>query len=165
MQPRPEVQHVALTIEYGAPNFRWQMAFNAFSIEKVSNGSLLRFAYVVGNTAAEIVPILINDEGVTQFGEASTSYIEEFGQVPSYAGPALPSVRTFSPLFSNHLRASRSGSSGEFAFYTVPLKDVAQAAKGQMAASIKVSCVQVALLHSDVALHQQVVLALLASGK
>ena len=142
------------------------MAFNAFSVEKVSNGVLLRVAYVVGrDAAAEIVPILLNYEGLEQFTKSATTYIEELGETPAYSGGALPSVRSFSPLFSNHLRAARSGSSAEFAFYTIPLKDIAQVAKGELATGSKVTCVNVALLHSDVMLHQQVVLSLVASQK
>lgn len=154
---------VTLKVAYGVPNFRWQMVFNAFTIEKVSNGTLLRVAYVAQNTAAEIVPILICTEGLQQLLESSRSYIKDFGSVEPYPAIALPQARQFSPLFSNNVRLSHSGSSAEIAFYTVPLSEIAQAAKGKIPVDAAVNCVQVALLHSDITIHKQLTLALVTS--
>lgn len=163
LEPPPS-KSVGLRVNYGAPNFRWQMVFNSFSVERLSNGTLLRVAYVVNSAAAEVVPILVCEEGLKQFSDSAVTYVQDLGEPVPFAGPHIPSTaRVFSPLFSNHIRIARSGSSAEFAFYTIPLKEIAQAAKGNLPANAQVDCVQVALLHSGVTLHQQVVLALIAS--
>lgn len=158
---------VLLTADYGVPNFKWQMFFNAFSVEKCSSGVLLRVAYMTKNTdnqhtASEIIPIVLSREGLQQMAEGSRSYIADFGNVAPYLGATLPAVRQFSPLFANHIRMSRTGGTGEMAFYTVPIMDIALAVQGKLAAGSKVNCVHVALLHSDMALHEQLAMALIS---
>lgn len=158
--PQKEKGSVGLNIEYGVPNFKWQMAFNWFSLEKVSQGCLMKAAYVTNNTAAEIVPIIISHEGITQLKGTVKDYISSFGDVPPRQSAGLQGVRQFTPLFCNHLRISYAGHSGEIAFFTVVLHDIANAARGVLKAQSKIPAVQVALLHSDITTHQQLVLEL-----
>lgn len=160
----PAAKRINLTIDHETPDFRWQMFFNAFSVERLDNGALLKVAHVTNNTAPEIVPIFVSREGIEHFRESATEYIQSFGATEPYSGPGLPSTRTFSPLFSNFIRVAHSGQSAEFSFFTVPLRVIAEVAKkGSIDGSIKIKCVQVALLHSDLKLHHQVVVALIAA--
>lgn len=156
---------VELSVEYGQPNFKWQMVFNAFSIEKVNHGCLIRFAYSARSgsqtTAAEIVPIILSREGLEQMKAATKNYIGTFGDVPTREADILPNARQFSPLFSNHARVSYAGDSAEIAFFTILLHDIANATKGALSPNVKIPCVQVALLHSDITVHRQLILELM----
>lgn len=156
---------VELSIDYGQPNFKWQMVFNAFSLEKVSHGCLIRFAYCarVGSqiAAAEIVPIILSNEGLEQMKRSLKDYVGTFGDVPTKETDVLPSARQFSPLFSNHARVSYAGHSAELGFFTILLHDIANATKGILPGNSKVPCVQVALLHSDITVHRQLIIELM----
>src|SRR5258708_4354856 len=120
-----EFKKIELSFNYGANlSFRWQMFFNRFAIEQVANGKMVSFASVYEGQAAEIVPVLISKEGLFQLRESVEKYLSGF----SGAGEAgqetekLPAgARRFSALFSNHVRASRSGETAELVFYTMPL--------------------------------------------
>jgi hypothetical protein len=160
---------VTINVSYGdRPDFRWQMFFNAFEIERNHAGALIRVAYVLSRqggerTAAEVVPFFVPHEGLLQLRESSAEYIQQFENTIPQAQPNLPGVRQFSPLFANHIRLSKSGTVGEISLYTVPIMQIASAARGQKNSTV-VSCVQVGLLHSDILTHEQLILQLLASG-
>ena len=158
---------VSLSISYGKPNYRWQMLFNSFEIERLDYGVMVRVAFVYSRpgyerTAAEIVPFIISNEGLEQLKETSKKYVTQFGTVAPLEQPPLPAARQFSPLFANHVRLARSGGCAEIALYTVPLMEVAAAARGQRAEDADVECVQVGLLHSDTLTHERLVLGLLS---
>jgi hypothetical protein len=168
MATQPKVtaaKSVGLRVEYGQPNFKWQMVFNAFTIERISQGCMVKLAYVTNNggqfSAAEIVPIIISSEGLEQTKQSAKEYIAAFADVPPYLSGTLPSARQFSPLFSNHIRLSFAGNSSEIAFFTVLLTDIANATKGVLAEKSTIPCVHVALAHSDNTVHRQLVLELM----
>lgn len=160
-------KEVNLRLSYGVPNYRWQMLFNAFEVDKMPHGVMLRVAYVYSRsgsdrTAAEVVPFLISNEGLEQLRESAKQYISQFTNLDPFDVAPLPASRQFSPLFANHVRLSRGGGCAEIALYTVPLMAVASAAQGLASSNAVVDCVQVGLLHSDLQTHERLVLTLLS---
>ena len=164
--PAGKKKQVNLALSYGEPNFRWQMVFNAFEIERLEHGILLRVAFVYSRSgsdrmAAEIVPFLISHEGLDQLRQSAKQYITQFKNTTPIDEQPLPAARQFSPLFANHVRLSRTGECAEIVLYTVPIMAIASAARGQGVTGA-VNCVQVGLLHSDTEVHERLVLNLLS---
>lgn len=142
--------------------FKWQMVFNAFDVTKVEMGCLVRLAYVVGSSAAEIVSVVVSVEGLIQLKASAKSYLQDFALNSDNQRPQVPGgVKQFSPLFANYVRLARSGKTAEIAFLTVQLHDIANAASGATPKNKITEPVQVALLHSDIETHQRLVLEML----
>jgi len=149
----------AIEVANGPLTFRWQMFFNAFTIERLDYGIMLRVAYVLHGSASEIVPIIISNEGIAQLKESSKEYIRTFGSLPPRPDDQLPPIRQFSPYYANFVRLAKMGASAECAFFTIPIYRYVDAAKEKVTNSM--NSIPVALLHSDLNLHEHLVLQLL----
>ena len=145
-------------------NFKWQMVFNTYDIENLGQGAIVRFAYVMkGGMASEVVPILISPEGLRHLAESAKRYIQEFSpSAPSLVLKSVPDARQFSPLFSNNVMVSKSGTMGEVQFQTVLLNDIANLSLGRVTPETEFSTVEVALMHSTVQIHERLVLDLVS---
>lgn len=142
--------------------FKWQMVFNSFDVTKIEMGCLVRLAYVVGSSAAEIVTVVVSIEGLVQLKESAKSYLQDFSLRSDYHPIQVPGgVKQFSPLFANYVRLARSGKTGEIALLTVQLHEIANAASGVSPKEKITEPVQVALLHSDMDTHQRLVIEML----
>ena len=158
----PKPQSVRLNVNYGAViQFDRLVAFNAFTIETIPNGLLLSIGFVHQGLASEVVSFILGEEGLIQLRAASTAYVKEFGQIDPYSGPTLSYGRQGLPAFVNHIRPAIGGSTGEIGLFAIQLNDIANAAQGRTASEAQVNAVQVALLHSDRIIHQQLMLALM----
>lgn len=149
--PAPaKIKETTLSVVVRAPEFKWQMLFNAFWFERITFGVMARVAYLQAGTAPEIVSIMISDEGLGKLKESTAKYLQQIAMVPNAAAmPPMPLTRMFTPLFSNHVSLARSGNAGEIAFYTVMLSDIANAARGNLPDN-KVEPIHVAVLYSDI---------------
>ena len=152
-------------MQFGEPDFKWQMVFNTFWVERLTNGVMVKTAYLVQGAPAEVLSVLVATEGIQHLKESATNYLRDFAEIEPVSVQPLPMGKYFSPMFSNHVRLARSGDSGEIAFFTVPLHDIANAARGNISRGASVRAVQVALLHSDVAVHYRLVLELIKLAK
>ncbi|MGH8019856.1 MAG: hypothetical protein ACREIA_16575 [Opitutaceae bacterium] len=148
-------------------NFRWQMYFNTFEITRVKSGCFVSFAYIHQGsetyTAAEIVPVFFSYEGMLTLRDSTREYLSSMAAEPLTRIPLPPGVRRFSPLFANYARLARSGESAEVGLFTIPLHTIAAANKGQIRETDVVHAVPVALLHSDLRLHMNLVVSILDS--
>jgi hypothetical protein len=165
----PELKEIKLNLDPSANlNFRWQMCFNRFSIETIATGKIVNFAYVSivekKEVCAEVVPVFISDEGLEQLKRTSHDYISGFADVED-PGPEIEQIpsagRRFSPLFSNHLRLSRSGGTAEIVLSTLMLTFLADEARGSRKPGTVFPMVPVALLHSSIPVHYRFVCQLL----
>lgn len=155
-------KEVTLTLKVEEPCFKWQMVFNTFEVERCSIGAIVRVAYALGHTAQEIVPIIVSREGLTHLRKSTEGYLVDLGEEFVPRTPLPVGVRQFSPLFANNVRLARSGGVGEIAFLTVQLHDIAEAAQGKLRREDSVRPIQVALLHSDMSVHQQLILEMIS---
>jgi hypothetical protein len=163
----PMTKEIKLQLDpSGNLNFRWQMCFNRFVIETVETGKIVNFAYAsIVNKAeacAEIVPIFISNEGLSQLKKTAKKYLSAFASVED-PGPEIeniPTARRFSPLFSNHVRMSRSGGTAEVVFSTIMLTFIADEAQGTRKPG-PFPLVPVALLHSTIPVHYRLICQLL----
>lgn len=145
-------------------NFKWQMVFNTYDIEKLPQGVIVRFAYVQkSGMASEIVPVLISAEGLMHLKDSAVKYLQEFspksGSTPLRP---IPEVKQFSPLFSNHLNVSKSGGLGEVLLQTILLQDIANVSLGRVPPGTEIQTVEVGLFHSDVPTHERLILDLVS---
>ena len=94
----------------------------------------------------------------------ANDYISGFADVddPGPEVEQIPGVaRKFSPLFSNHVRLSRSGGVAEVVFSTLMLTFLADEARGARKQGSAFPMVPVALLHSPIPVHYRLVCQLL----
>ena len=138
-----------------ATNFRWQMFFNRFRVEESPSGRLVSFASVYDGQAAEVVSVLLSIDGLTQLRRGAESYLPTLvgvGDAPEDTERLPAGSRRFSSLFSNHVRASRTGAVAEIGFYTIPISAIADEVQGRRRKG-DISVVPVALLHSSTEVH------------
>ncbi|MGH7996721.1 MAG: hypothetical protein ACREFX_10255, partial [Opitutaceae bacterium] len=154
---------IAVKIAPGVPDFHYQFVFNAFTIEKLDNGSLVQLAYTdKRGLPIDVAQILVSSEGLLQMKESSADYLKSFGEIEPHSEMVIPDGRR-TPLFANYIRLAMAGKSGEIAFYTVLLQDIGTVARSKSGSADPVNLVQVGLFHSDLLLHKQLVVALLGS--
>jgi hypothetical protein len=149
--------------------FRWHMCFNRFKVEKLDNGKIVNFAYVVDHAdPRELVRVFISNEGLFQMRKSVESYL------PSLSGVGDPGEkieefgvpeRRFSPLFTNHIRLARSGDTAEIACYMAMLTFLADEIVGRRKKGSSMPLVPVALLHSTVPIHYRFICSVLDGVK
>jgi len=162
-EPKPKT--LELSFNYSADlAFRWQMFFNRFTVERVESGRIVSFAFAYEGRASEIVPVMISDEGLIQLRHSAEKYLSNFAgaaSAPSETEKLPAEARRFSPLFSNHVRLSRSGKNAEVIFYTVPLSFIADEIAGRRKPKSDMSLIPVAILHSSDSVHYRLLNRLL----
>lgn len=156
---------IKVKLNYTDQHYRWQMFFNAFTVEKTSGGHIVRFAYIGPDGAAcQIVPVFLSDDGLKQFRDSAGGYLAGLG-LPDEPplNTKIPETKVFSPHYANHLRAAYSREIGELAFYLIVhhiASDKANASKGN-ATEADINANPIALFHSAKKLHTELLLELL----
>jgi hypothetical protein len=158
----PEQKVIQINIANDVPAFRWQMVFNAFWLESTGMGQILRVAFMNGDTATEIVPIVLAEDAIHMFKTSSAEYVKAFGSMTAEEvdDVEMPKAKQFSPFFSNFIRPAIAGKVGEIGLFSLPLHHIADLAKGTVPPETAIHPVQVALLYSDLPTHRRLVLDL-----
>jgi len=143
--------------------FKWQMVFNWYSVDRFENGKIVHFAFQVGGNASEIVPIVIGEDGIKSLKDSVSEYIKHFEEIRDLPkNESRPSGRVFTPMYSNNVRLALGLDSAEVTFYTILTHDIARLSKNINSKGIRVKAYPLALMHSSIQIHKNLVLDLLS---